>query len=672
MKDLKAWYDVDEAERGSAVASELAAVEGHRSRRSCSATAMAWAYDRDRWRSEALASGAAVVPEQAGKAFPWLRETGDWLTAAPPSANIIKDAVDTIVAWLFTDQPALDVQSAGAQFEERRRLRARSKALDATCNTRLASEAFRRAGRDGALKQLGWIRPYLEPTPDGLRVRFRRLLEHQIYYDPHAAREGEPESMHVVEIVDRRALAGWLEALAGEDGKDAVARLADVTPWSPTADDCSDTIYDWELDSAQVTESTDRVRVVHSVRLASAGGDPGRYTITAHGGRSPGNPSHHTAGAWDGAAVTLLDREYTRTGYPWAWWTPYPADEGLGGTSWGHLLTIWQEAIDRGMFKIQRALDRYGHIRIYMRKSATVDRERWLRSGIEIIDLEDWYDEPRVDSPSVIRAEDLAWIERLEAMARTRYGINQMMQQGASQLGAGASGVALYEEAERSEDRLSDVYERFQDFRVRVAEIVLDLIMDAVQHGDKLVAAHLTGDERLQRQDWGDLVKGDEEYTIRVAQTGPRSRMRDVAKLLDAAQRGLVDPDDARDALLGVPDMRRAAGLATADYRLVEAQLEELIDKDGDWAWATPDAECPLPLCVRLAERTIWAAREARADPDTVDRLRTYHRTAARLLADQTQPPAGPTPVGPGGQMTPPAAPGGQLQAPIMTPSGDI
>lgn len=649
MTETCAWYEEKAYSDNVArrITDLMTALGRHREYRIAEIAALAWCYERDRWIAR-HSRGAAPIPQAVIDRCQWLGGTDK----VPPQLNLVKSAVDTLLAWLMTDLPALDVLADGARFEDRRQIEARSLALASTFDNPEAKAAYRRIGRDGLLKGFGAVWPRIRAG----RLEHRRLHWHQIITDPCDARDSEPTWCGVVEMIDRRHFLAWYRGLTKLEipSHDARRRLIEALPrLSRNANGIAmDSVawlgpYDWELQHAGLADVTDRLQIVHLWMPSTApGASDGRYVCLAYGGGAAFDAGRQLNPA---EAIVCIDKTFERTTLPVCWWSPFPADEGIDGCGLGQVFLPWQESADRSLFKIQRTMDKYGHAKVIVQKGAIQNIESFLQAGITIVPVDGWDEKPQLVQPNALSQEDLVWIDRCMSMAKSVHGINDMMSQGLSQRGAGASGVAMLEETERQLDRVNDVREEMEGFYIRTGRETLHAIDDACAADPSFAARYRDRNGEWQQRAWRDIIGMHQDYQIRTEAAGPLGRTRSgrLAKTLDLAQRGLMDPQLAADALMSSPDVRAMARLETADMRLVEAQLTELADPSGDHSWAMPDADTPLELAVRMSTRMIALARAQGAEEETIMRLREYKRSAEAQLADMQATLAPPQPMMP-------------------------
>lgn len=580
-------------------------------------------YERDRFT---VRNGGYKMPRWVLEEYGWLADQD----VAAPRINLVKSRVDTLTSLLLSSQPAIEIRSSGAGYEEQRVARSREAALEGTLNTDAAKEQLRLIGRDGLISNFGACMPVVR----GDELHFERLRLDQLYWDPHDARRGKPKSMHLVEYSDRDDFLAWYKGLDAKamgitNHDKRISRVAKMEPVTRTREtETVETPYDWEIGSTGLCDSTERLRVVHSWRVAtSALDEDGRYVCTVYGR--------------DGYGCVVIDRPFPRTTLPICWWSPYPPIEGLVGSGYATLLVETQRALDFAMRRLQNRVEKLGWAKLGIGQQVNEEAiENYAAEEITVIRLPGTQDIIQIDTQA-LSTHDIQWIETLTGWTASFYGINEALASGASNRGASASGLAMYEESDRQIDRLSDIYESWQNFRLRVAQETLNAIEDAVRQDPKFRTSYKDLDGNLVTEDWADHQSPHGSYSLQVEEAGElgRTRAARMAKILEGAKLGIFTPDTAAAAVQDSPDLRRLNRMANAPRRAIERQLGILIKSNGDWDSVQPSSDLDLALAVKMCSDQINDAMASGAKPETIERLREYRRNAEselqRIQAEQ-------------------------------------
>lgn len=614
-------------------------------RRLRNAAAAMWAYERDLYEFDNYPAGLR-------DAFSWAGD--DWYKKSPKS-NEIKKTVDAATAWLFADQPRIEVRANGAPFEMRRVLEERSLALDQTVDSVPARITFMDVGRDGWLTGFAALRPVHHEE----RIEFRRLQAHQLWWDPVDAADGKPWMMACVERWDRTALAAWYRdldrAVLGISKDKHVAKLAGIDEIRAVGGDWfygGDAYmppYEWALRSDGIwAEASDQVLVVHLWRRSTTSKDgkaDGRYVMLVSGPQGR-----------DGRV--LIDAPYGRRDLPIVWWSPYPSPSGgITGIGLAHTLMGHQKAMDLSNHRIQQHLDELGMSKVLVDVTAGMDDKQIAamaeKYGIAVVKVAGM-NAPQVVAPNAFRTDHLQWTDVLRRRVQEDSGLGQVIVNGASQLGAGASGVAQVEEEQRQTDRVSDVYERWSAMRLATGERTIEAIEDAILIDKDFEASFMDADGSWKRMPWSKLHRLNEQYQVTLEPTGAlgRSRAGRLQKALELAAQNLIPPEIVKRMLLDSPDLRaagRASGLSAEDR--VTKILAELSSDDGNHEQAVDD-DLNLPVALTFTNVAIDEAHNAGAKTETIDRLRRFKLAVAKRLEKQAADEAA--------KMAPPALPGPQ------------
>ena len=559
----------------------------------------------------------------------------DLTTLAAP--NIVKANVDALTTRTIADQPPLTVAAAGARWEDQFAVEEFESAMDAIFNTEANSRELSLGGRAPLLAGIRWARPVYRAG----EIKIQSLRPWQVIYDPVEGRARDLHTIHLVEYRDRGDLLHLLDAWDLDKSKRKAKQVRAMSPLRSTQESDGWSLYDRELEHADVIDDADRLRVVHSWRVASYDGrKDGRYVMRCSGA--------------DGATVVAINRHFERTTLPVVPIVLQPGMEGLTGIGSGHQSLPYQMQIDLSMGKNQRALEKYGHLRLVVPVADDAAVRAWKTAGVTV-HVANGLPEPKFLDPQTLRPEDAEHAREMMALAESVQGINSAMSRGTTDLGANASGAAQREEYARTNDRFVDQVANWHAARVRLATETMHLLDDVLQV-DREFAADYEYLGRRQRVPWADLCRTRDRCKISIEARGAAaiSRGGRTARIQEWAAQGLIAQDLAREALLSSPDAKSTARIALAPIRLVEWQLRAVIEaRDGDWSHARPDNDTPLDIALARARATIQRATVEGAEYETLERLREYQLQCQELLR-AAAPPA-PPPAMPG------AAPAGAM-----------
>lgn len=593
-------------------------------------------YERDRFRTRS----GFQMPSWVLQEYGWLQGEQNY---AQPTRNVIKSRVDAVTSLLFSSgaEPRLEIYAAGAGYEEQVVAKSRSAALDGTMNSAIPRAQRKLVARTGLICSFAACMPVARNN----RVDYHAIDTDRLYWDPHDARNAakgdQPREMHMVEFIDRAELIAWYKGLDVDRLKlrrkaANMATLAKMYAAPRTRETSVQGPYEWQLDNQGITDATDRIRVVHSYRVATSPlSEDGRYVCTA----------------WDGASeshgIVLVDRPFGRVTLPVVWWSPYPPEcGGLVGAGLASQLVEVQRAIDYAMNRTQQRSEKMGWAKVLMSSNTPQTVEDNLRAEeIATIKIPGMDGPPIVMPLSALSEHDIAWIQMLFDWSGGDQGINDAIARGGSNRGATASGIAMFEELDRQIDRISDIYEAWQQFSLRLGNETIGAIEDACLY-DSAFASHYKGPDGMPLEyDWADKSLPTAQYVLEIEQAGEfgRTRAGRIARLQEGARIGIFDPADVAAALRSDPDVRRLSAQSNALRTKIESDLDRLVDPRAKHDQVIVTRDDDLPLAARLATERIADARSRGAKDETVLRLREYRRQAEAeldlLLAEQ-QPPA--------------------------------
>lgn len=637
---------------------ELQCLQRYASPDAWRAAALAWCYDRERYMTD----GAPV----------WVRDVAPWLPARGipglpgekaittdkgimiPSDNILRIAVDTVLARLLTTLPRLRVGVEGTGLRSLFLSRDRSEALNSTINDTEPQRALRRAAIDVALVGIGFVKPAVRRG----KLRYEQRQRWQVLWDPDLAREEEPEELHEWYAVSQRALIAQLKNEGADES--VLERVEELRPgrgrvpcWSTETDIPSDP-YDWLSAQRGLQRSRTQIIISEHYLLATAPGEPdGRHVIVAWGD--------------DGRAVVVHDAPFDRDSSPLITWSYQPPRKGCQSVGLGDMLLWWQRKVDRGQITIGRAVEilcqphLIGDEQIF--KNLADDDVNFIPAQAGAFG-----DGPRFQlvKNEPIPADLAEYVEGLGERALRNAGISQMLSEGVSQLGANAPAIALQAEERRVLDRLARVAAERDRALTRLGIETLHALDDLVERQPSAKAQwQIYGDARSQP--WKELLPPRTDRHVAIETTGAASGSyaAQLAIVQDFSDRGLVSPITQRLAMLDDPDMRRVSAYELAPIKLVLVQMERLIRMDGDQlarakreASAWPTANTDYAVAEEISLRTVQLADALGDDDDTIVLLEMYRE---KLQEFKPAPPAAP-PM-PGGAGMDPSMAAGMLAA---------
>lgn len=561
----------------------------------------------------------------------------NWRKKAPTS-NEVKKSVDAAVSFLMDRIPRLQIRCDNAPYELRQVIEERELALDSTINSDKAHQTWREFGADGLLCGQGWVRPVI--TED--RLTYRKLEPDQIWFDPL-----DQHNMQVAvgELWDRDQFLDWFEGLESEycgfNKQKHQLKIEEISKINSCKsgnyfynDSDFESPKKFRIKESSIKRASDQILVAHIWRASTTEQEEnanGRYACLVAG---------------DGFSdpILVVDAPYLRRGLPVVHWSPYPAPSGgLDGQGFAQALAGYQHALDHSNYVIQDTIEKLGYHKIIdpTGPSDTKTREAMVAQKVVFVPVPGM--QPQVLPSNSLPTDHYTWTKEMRDRAAQDTGLGQIVTYGQTSLGANASGIAQVQEAQRQTDRMANVVNRWRFAHKRGGEISLELIEDSLASDRDFQANFTDKDGSWQSKKWSQLHRLNEDYHVEIE---PRGALGDTAaariqNAIELSGMGILPQEMAKDILLSSPDLRAAKTLENAPRRLIDVQIAELINPDGDHEFGMAISEDQdLNLLIDIATKQINLAILKRASIETVNRLRAYKATAVNKLP---APPA-PTP----------------------------
>ena len=578
------------------------------------------------------------------------------------SLNLVRSTCDTLLSWLFTDQPPVDVESVRSR-EQLSDLggRALRNEQRAALNAILNDDAGQAATEKMALFGLSTGFGAAWPRFANGAVKIEPLRYHQLVFNPTIPQERQNE-IHVIELVDKYEFLHWYsnrKQIPSHRQRISAVREASTVKWGAVGSYgmggrwlCASP-EEYETFGLDVHVQTHQIRICHSFRTATPDGAPGRYMLTLLPPKLAGAPETATESmvGFSGTQL-LLDQEYLRHEIPVVWWSPFPSLNGADGMGFGHLLEGVQRSVDFSLARIEHTFRKLGTAMVLVPAAMESKAGDVGRPDIAVIPLRGMGGEPKVVQPQALSRQDIEWIQTLTRMSQSTLGVNTLLSQASSQLGAGASGVAQLQEERRQVGRLASVREEFYRARRNLAKRVLATIAEAVSQREEVFSVWSTGAGTYRRRQWSRMAPDECTVVSRTENVGimGSTRAGRLATSLELVQLGLLSPEMGRDLLLQEPDLARATALSMADVNLVQSEIDTLLaSKDPS---IVVDKDTPVDTALRLIQQHIWLARRME-DEEATYRLQLFKKA---VLAFQEQETAAQAAIGP--EVTSPVPPG--------------
>lgn len=525
--------------------------------------------------------------------------------------NVVREVVDTVHARLIRHKPAPRVLTERGNWE----LQQQARALDHWIRGAFREcDFYHSVAHTVALQALivGTSAATVVRDAGGPRIEVAPPWE--MWVDPVEARYGSPRSLYRLRHVDRRQLmalfpdyAAEIETVQPSDGSD------NSTPWHRVAQ-----------------TRADLVRVVEAWRLPSGHetGD-GRYVCAIE-------------------TCTLANEEYARASFPFAFLRAYQRPVGFWGSGFAELLASSQEDLAITEVARQDALRLLSAPMMLIERGSEVSPSAETNVVGRVVEYSGA--PPQVVAPSPVSPALTQHAQEARARMLAMSGISDMAVQALKPAGID-SGKALRTYHDMQSERLMALWQRYEQWVVDVARLLIDDAREAAESGEGTAVTHV-GDGYTSRVDWRDINLGPDDYALLVQPASSMSQTLGgkLADLNDLRELGLLTDPSTMLELLGMPDLESADSLALAPRNLIMRVLTEILDTGTP---REPEPEWDLQLAHNLGSRVLLQAQLDGAPEDRLDALRTFVGQCVAAL----QPPEPDMAQQPGGM--PPAQPPG-------------
>lgn len=589
--------------------------------------------------------------------------------------NIVRSAVDTMVAKTTEKEPKPTFLTSGGTWKEQNQ----AKALDRFCQglffeTKFAAKTAPRICREAYIFGTGGSHVY---ENDEGKVAIDPLYVEEIFADELESAHGTPRSLYKHRMYSRDEVAakfaGNAKALAFiEDAP--VARVDPALQMWADQTDLISVFEAWHLPSGAIKdfsvaqkarikelraegrelENADEINGLtdHAARIAEIEKELDAIQRDGHTGR-------HVIALENG----ILHFEAWRKRYFPIVLTHYsnPMRGYLNGSGIAEELAGIQFEINKVLIQMSEALP-FCVPKVMAPHAARLVNEHIDDFAMSIIRYEGGPD----NRPTLLTWEAIPaqLFQQLEVLIKRGYELI-----GLSQMSANAEKPADLEsgEALRSFDdiqsgRLYTQGKNYEEFFLDTAQLAIRVAKEIAEKNDGHYVVRVPLRRKMVKEvDWKDINLDESAYVMQCFPTSalPRTPAGRLAMVNDLMTRGFLDKEDAV-RLLNFPDLDAVNEIMEAAAEFTNWQINHMLE-DGEPEQVQPYQN--LAYTIRHAQAAYLIAQVRGVDDTKLELLRKYI-DGAKALAVKAQPPV-PQPGIPGGPPTMPA-PG----MPVASPPG--
>jgi len=541
--------------------------------------------------------------------------------------NIGRSVVDTAASAIASKRPKVKFQTDDANWSLVRKAQACEQAVKGIFAANRAYELGRDMFVDASVTSLGALFVYSEHG----QVRIERAFPGEVVVDPEEGYYGEPRTVHRIKFVDRCVLEETFErTIEGGKSFDESGDLFDV------------------FGRAAATTS-DRVMVVESWRL-------GPLKTPDKGKGKPYHAGRHTICT---SAETLLDEEYRRPRFPFAFFRFAKRQVGFYGQGLIERLRGYQQALNYVNLKIADMMHRNSRSNVMLpagKDGQQVSVNHITNDPTTIIHIPFGAGEPRQLVANGVPPELFQYQQQIIELAYAEIGFSMMTATGQVPKGLD-SGQAIREAEDVGSRRFQVVVQAYEQTFVDLARIVVDELREMDEDAEPIRVTTSKGSRaRVQLIKFREVDLDDDNLMLDVtpASSLPDSSAGRTATVTDWLAAGLIDKQEAK-ALLDHPDLERFKSLDLASYEVILDTIESIVE-DGEYH--PPEPTDDLVLAKKLVTQSYNKFRMRGVDRDRLDLLLEYLDDVIALegMAMQATPQAAPAPAGMVPPMPQPAA----------------
>ncbi len=541
--------------------------------------------------------------------------------------NLCQAAVDTAAAKIAKNKPRVLFLTSGGDWELQKQAKDLTKYCDGLFYDTELYETGQRIFVDAEVFGTGLVKIFA----DGAEIKAERTLECEVFVNEAEAINGTPRSMYHRMYMHRevaadsyaRGMPKEREAMLAMPGIDLSGELSGVR---------SDMIAlheAWHLGSNEKADNGKRALIC---------GD-----------------------------VTLAVKPWKKDYFPFVKMTWNPRIVGWRGQGLVEQLVGIQLEINRLSKTIQQVHHLMSVPRVYVERGSKIIKAHINNEIGAIVEYNGT--KPQEErgvgaAPELYAERDRQWEKGFEIT-----GISQLS--ATAQKPAGLdSAVSLREYHDIESERFVIVGQRYEQFFIDCAEIMIDLSRDLYKD-NKDLRVKAPGTKLLEEIKWKDVDLREDEYFMKAFPTStlpttPAGKLQKVQELFEA---GFIDKDTAM-GLLDFPDLEQAMSIQMAGAEDARSTIGRIVSTG---TYEVPEPYMDLQTAIKLAQS---AYLKARADglPEKRRMLLLQFMDECRELLTPTPPPVDQGSMQPGAPpsgMAPPGPAPGAAPLPNLMPPAD-
>lgn len=505
--------------------------------------------------------------------------------------NIIRPAIDALVAKISTASPRIVTQTTGGDWKLQKKAQDRTLLCEGVISDQKGYKKGRQVFRDGCIWDIGVMKVY--PDYKAERIVLERLVAHEVVVDPYDAMYGDPRSLYTVRLIPKTVLKQLYPKQAAAIDNSGWVRDY-VRRSTPMSDEMAGVIEAWHLPSGY-------------------GAKDGRHVVVT-------------------SKATLIDEPHTRDTYPIVVWRWKTRQYGWRGFSAVEDIENYQKQVDFLDEKIGKLMNNLGY-RVAVANGSNINPDD-LTNQVDELPILRYTGNPPVfmpdpDPPASLFQER----ERKKAAAFEQLGMSMLMAQSKKPSGLD-SGVAQREFKDTQSERYMDIGQAWDEFWVEVGEQIMlsleDLASKVKGCRVRVPVGGKLSEIKLSEIDWQE-----NRYRIATKPSGllPREPAGRLEMIKEISQ---LFPDSL--AMLSKHmndyDVDDALSLVSAPVSAIQADIDEMLDgKPG----VLPEPFLDLQLAKNMVLQSYQKIKSQNAPEEIQQYHRNYLQACHALIESQMQ-----------------------------------
>ncbi len=517
--------------------------------------------------------------------------------------NVLRSVVQTVSSQIGRNRPRARFLTTDGNGKQKKRAKKLTTFTDGLFNETDLYTVTNQCLIDSMVFDVGCIQIY----PNADRVAVQRVLPCEVFVDPTESLYGKPHTLYRRRFIDR----------------DVANHLFGDTPEKMMAIEMAQSIDP----VAEGTGTSNQIEIWEAWRIPSTGDSKdGRHCITIDCQQG----------------ILLVDEEWNKQYFPILFLRWEDCLSGFWGRSLAEQLVPIQTEINRLLKRIEQSQKLASVPRVGIQRGSKINQAQINNQVFSIIEYTTT--PPVALNWNALPGEVYEQLERHVQKAYDLAGISRQVAAGQKPAGV-VSGVAIRESLDVQQVRLAVFEQRWEQFHVAIAEIMVDQARDLYVE-NKSYEVSAPGTKLLESIDWKDVNMDEDEYIIQVypaslLPTTPAGRLETVTQMV---QQGLWTSEDAKKALNDLDVDSMVSFEDAAELNLTRV-LDDII-YDGDYH--SPEEYWNLDLATIMTAQYLNAAEYEKIDKDNINLLHKFMDEIQALqtrMKNKANPPAPTTPL---------------------------